>query len=162
MVDLLMMSPRIGMTLQSSVMRIVLQTLPSNQLYDPLELPQLLEVGPIATQSQGWLSPWTPMPAWVTAATPSIRITPRPTWDPNAMDVDVTCRRGPNPIVCYQYGKTGHTRPNSLVLITCQAEYDLAVPKLGLISLAFHSMLCLYGELTPSMIHPLCWETFRL
>jgi len=28
------------------------------------------------------------------------------------MDIDATWRRGPNPIVCYQCGKTGHTRPN--------------------------------------------------
>jgi len=28
------------------------------------------------------------------------------------MDVDATQRQGPNPIVCYQCGKTGHTRPN--------------------------------------------------
>ena len=28
------------------------------------------------------------------------------------MDVDATCKRGPNPVVCYRCGKTGHTRPN--------------------------------------------------
>jgi len=50
--------------------------------------------------------------AQVMAATPSIRFAPRPPWDPNVMDVDETHRWGPNPIVCYQCGKTGHTRPN--------------------------------------------------
>jgi len=51
-------------------------------------------------------------PANVMAATPSIGFASRPPWDPNAMDVDVTQRWNPNPIVCYQCGKTGHTRPN--------------------------------------------------
>jgi len=65
MVDLPIMSLRIGMMLWSSVMRIVSQTLPSNQPCDPLEPPPLLKVGPITTQSQGLLSPWTlHQPMW--------------------------------------------------------------------------------------------------
>jgi len=35
------------------------------------------------------------------------------------MDVDVTRRRGPNPVVCYRCGKTGHTRPN------CPEAFDV-------------------------------------
>jgi len=50
--------------------------------------------------------------AHVMAATPSIGFASRPPWDPNAMDVDMTWRWGPNPVVCYRCGKTGHTRPN--------------------------------------------------
>ena len=52
------------------------------------------------------------VPAQVMAATPFIRFAPRPPWDPNTIDVDVTCRRGPNPVVCYRCGRTGHTKPN--------------------------------------------------
>jgi len=44
--------------------------------------------------------------------TPSIRFASRLPQDPNVMDVDATHRWGPNPVVCYQCGKTGHTRPN--------------------------------------------------
>jgi len=35
------------------------------------------------------------------------------------MDIDVTQRQGPNPIVCYRCGKTGHTRPN------CPEAFDV-------------------------------------
>jgi len=51
-------------------------------------------------------------PGHATAATPSIGFVSRPPWDPNAMNVNATWRQGPNPIVCYWCGKTGHTRPN--------------------------------------------------
>jgi len=44
--------------------------------------------------------------------TPSIGFASRPPWDPNAMDVNATWRQGPNMVVCYQCGKTSHTRPN--------------------------------------------------
>jgi len=58
-------------------------------------------------------------PAHVMAVTPSIGFTSRPPQDPNAMDVDVTQRWGPNPVVCYQCRKTGHTRPN------CPEAFDV-------------------------------------
>ena len=51
----------------------------------------------VNTYKQGGLD----VPPYMTAVTPSIRFAPRPPQDPNAMDVDVTCRQGPNPIVCY-------------------------------------------------------------
>ena len=35
------------------------------------------------------------------------------------MDVDATHKRGPNPVVCYRCGKTGHTRPN------CPEAFDV-------------------------------------
>jgi len=35
------------------------------------------------------------------------------------MDVDVTWRQGPNPIVCYRCGKIGHTGPN------CPEAFDV-------------------------------------
>jgi len=35
------------------------------------------------------------------------------------MDVDATRRQGPNPVVCYRCGKTGHTRPN------CPKAFDV-------------------------------------
>jgi len=40
------------------------------------------------------------------AATPSIGFTSRPPQDPNAMDIDVTWRQGPNPSVGPQMGFT--------------------------------------------------------
>ena len=39
--------------------------------------------------------------------------------DSNAMDVNATRKHGPNPVVCYQCGKTGHTRPN------CPEAFDV-------------------------------------
>jgi len=67
----------------------------------------------------GVTKPMDSMPAWVMAVAPSIRITLRLTQDSNAIDVDVTHRWGPNPTVCYQCGKTGHSRPN------CSEVFDV-------------------------------------
>jgi len=62
----------------------------------------------------GVTKPIHPAPAHATAVTPSIGFASRPPRDPNAMDIDATRRRGPNSVVCYRCGKTGHTRPNCL------------------------------------------------
>ena len=43
----------------------------------------------------------------------------KPVRDSNAMDVDATCKHGPNPVVCYRCGKTGHTRHN------CPEAFDV-------------------------------------
>jgi len=54
MVNLLMMSPRIGMMLRSSAIKIALQTLPSNQLCSPLEPLPLLEGSPLQPCHRGY------------------------------------------------------------------------------------------------------------
>ena len=113
MVNLLMISPRISTMLWFSVNSAFQSTLWSTWTT------ATTGVGANHNPVAGVTKPVHSSPAHATAATPSIGFASRPPWDPNAMDVNATQRRGPNPVVCYWCGKTGHTRPN------CPEAFDV-------------------------------------
>jgi len=69
----------------------------SNRHCNPIEPLPSLELEENRNPVTGFTRPVHSAPAHAMAVTPSIRFTSRPPQDPNAMDVDVTQRWGPNP-----------------------------------------------------------------